>query len=87
MFLRALGAKIGRGAWIDSYWFPEADLCEVRCHGAGCVVQTHLFQDRVMSLDTVTLGAGATMSTLRGAAGSAAGQRHVGRSGVAGDAR
>ena len=29
--------------------------------GPGCVVQTHLFQDRVMSLDTVTLGDGATM--------------------------
>lgn len=64
MFLRALGAKIGRGAWIDSYWFPEADLCEVgpgATVGPGCVVQTHLFQDRVMSLDTVTLGAGATL--------------------------
>lgn len=64
VFLRSLGAKIGRGAWIDSYWFPEADLCEVgpgATVGPGCVVQTHLFQDRVMSLDTVTLGAGATM--------------------------
>lgn len=27
----------------------------------GCVVQTHLFHDRVMSPDTVTLGNGATM--------------------------
>ncbi|NUR32214.1 MAG: hypothetical protein HOV83_41275, partial [Catenulispora sp.] len=27
----------------------------------GCVVQTHLFHDRVMSMDTVTLEAGATL--------------------------
>lgn len=64
MFLRALGAKIGRGAWLDSYWLPEADLVSIgrgASVGPGCVVQTHLFQDRVMSLDTVTLGDGATM--------------------------
>lgn len=64
MFLRALGAKIGRGAWLDSYWLPEADLVSIgrgASVGPGCVVQTHLFQDRVMSLDTVTLGDGATI--------------------------
>ena len=27
----------------------------------GCVVQTHLFHDRVLSMDTVTLRAGATL--------------------------
>lgn len=64
MFLRALGAKIGRGAWLDSYWLPEADLVSIgrgATIGPGCVVQTHLFQDRVMSLDEVTLGDGATL--------------------------
>ncbi|AKK03998.1 Pls/PosA family non-ribosomal peptide synthetase [Corynebacterium epidermidicanis] len=63
--LRLLGAHIGRGAWIESYWFPEADLCWVgrgATVGRGCVVQTHLFQDRVMSLDKVTLGDGATLA-------------------------
>ena len=25
-WLRALGAKIGRGTWCESYWLPEADL-------------------------------------------------------------
>lgn len=62
--LRLLGAHIGRGAWIESYWFPEADLCFVgrgATVGRGCVVQTHLFQDRVMSLDAVTLADGATL--------------------------
>ncbi|MGV3072772.1 Pls/PosA family non-ribosomal peptide synthetase [Corynebacterium phoceense] len=65
MALRALGVHIGRGAWIESYWFPETDLITVgdgASVGPGTVVQTHLFQDRVMSLDTVTLGAGATLA-------------------------
>ena len=27
----------------------------------GCVLQTHLFHDRIMSMDTVTLDSGATL--------------------------
>jgi non-ribosomal peptide synthetase-like protein len=64
IWLRGLGAKIGRGVWCESYWLPEADLVTLG-DGAtverGCVVQTHLFHDRIMSMDTVTLGAGATL--------------------------
>jgi non-ribosomal peptide synthetase-like protein len=63
-WLRALGAKIGSGAWCESYWLPEADLVTLGANSTvnrGCVVQTHLFHDRVMSIDTVTLDAGATM--------------------------
>ncbi|MEE2033900.1 Pls/PosA family non-ribosomal peptide synthetase, partial [Rhodococcus chondri] len=64
LWLRALGSKIGRGVWCESYWLPEADLVTIG-DGAtverGCVVQTHLFHDRIMSMDTVTLGAGATL--------------------------
>ncbi|WJY98311.1 Pls/PosA family non-ribosomal peptide synthetase [Corynebacterium fournieri] len=62
--LRALGVKVGRGAWIESYWFPETDLCVVgrgATVGPGTVVQTHLFQDRVMSLDTVSILDSATL--------------------------
>ncbi|WP_259062338.1 Pls/PosA family non-ribosomal peptide synthetase [Microbacterium sp. AK031] len=64
MWLRSLGAEVGRGVWTDSYWLPEPDLVTLG-DGAtvnrGCVVQTHLFHDRVMSTDTVTLEAGATL--------------------------
>lgn len=64
IWLRLLGAKIGRGVWCDSYWLPETDLVRLD-DGAtvnrGCVVQTHLFHDRVLSMDTVTLKAGATL--------------------------
>jgi non-ribosomal peptide synthetase-like protein len=63
-WLRALGAKIGHGVWCESYWLPEADLVQLRDSSTvnrGCVVQTHLFHDRVMSMDTVTLEDGATL--------------------------
>lgn len=63
-WLRCLGARIGAGTWCESYWLPEADLVtlgENSTVNRGCVVQTHLFHDRVMSIDTVTLDAGATM--------------------------
>lgn len=64
VWLRSLGARIGRGVWTESYWLPEPDLVRLG-DGAtvnrGCVVQTHLFHDRVMSTDTVTLEAGATL--------------------------
>ena len=57
-------ARIGRGVWCATYWLPEADLARLG-YGAtvnrGCFVQTHLFHDRIMSMDTVTLDAGATL--------------------------
>ncbi|MGE0216923.1 Pls/PosA family non-ribosomal peptide synthetase [Mycolicibacterium sp.] len=64
LWLRALGAKIGRGVWCETYWLPEADLVTLG-DGAtvnrGCVVQTHLFHDRIMRMDTVVLEPGATL--------------------------
>ncbi len=63
-WLRGLGARIGRGVWCETYWLPEADLVTIgdgATVGPGCVVQTHLFHDRVMSLDTVTLHDGASL--------------------------
>jgi non-ribosomal peptide synthetase-like protein len=64
LWLRALGAKIGRGVWCETYWLPEADLVTID-DGAtvnrGCVVQTHLFHDRIMRMDTVVLEKGATL--------------------------
>ncbi|MDP1804474.1 MAG: hypothetical protein Q8K72_04855, partial [Acidimicrobiales bacterium] len=64
LWLRSMGARIGRGVWCESYWLPEADLVTL-ADGAtvnrGCVLQTHLFHDRVMSTGTVELGVGATL--------------------------
>ena len=64
LWLRALGAKIGRGAWCETYWLPEADLVTLgkgSTVNRGCVVQTHLFHDRIMRMDTVVLEPGATL--------------------------
>ncbi|MGW9113244.1 Pls/PosA family non-ribosomal peptide synthetase [Microbacterium sp. NPDC055683] len=64
LWLRTLGARIGRGVWCESYWLPEPDLVDLgdgSTVNRGCVVQTHLFHDRIMSMDTVTLEAGATL--------------------------
>ncbi|WP_240645728.1 Pls/PosA family non-ribosomal peptide synthetase [Georgenia sp. SYP-B2076] len=63
-WLRGMGSRIGRGVWCQTYWLPEADLVRLgrgASVGPGCVVQTHLFHDRIMSLDTVTLAGGATL--------------------------
>ncbi len=66
LWLRALGASIGRGVWCETYWLPEADLVMLD-KGAtvnrGCVVQTHLFHDRIMRMDTVVLEEGSTLGT------------------------
>ena len=64
VWLRSLGARIGRGAWIETYWLPEPDLIEIgpdATVGRGVVVQTHLFHDRIMRLGRVRVGAGATL--------------------------
>ncbi|WP_250008177.1 Pls/PosA family non-ribosomal peptide synthetase [Actinoplanes sp. M2I2] len=64
LWLRTLGAKIGRGVWLETFWLPEYDLVRLgpgATVNRGCVVQTHLFHDRIMSMDEVTLGAGATL--------------------------
>jgi non-ribosomal peptide synthetase-like protein len=64
VWFRAMGARIGRGVWCETYWLPETDLVDLR-DGAtvnqGTVVQTHLFHDRMLSLDKVTLRRGATL--------------------------
>ncbi|MFN8046338.1 MAG: Pls/PosA family non-ribosomal peptide synthetase [Dermatophilaceae bacterium] len=63
-WFRTLGARIGHGVWCESYWLPEPDLIDLRdgaTINAGCVVQTHLFHDRVLSMDTVTILRGGTL--------------------------
>lgn len=66
MWARLMGTKIGRDVWCETWWLPEFDLITLqdRCTvNRGTVVQTHLFHDRVMSLERVTLGRGATLGT------------------------
>lgn len=64
LWLRAMGASVGRGVWCETYWLPEADLIHLgdgATVGRGCVVQTHLFHDRVLAMDHVRVGRGGTL--------------------------
>lgn len=63
-WLRGLGARIGRGVWCESYWLPETDLVtlgDAVSVNRGCVLQTHLFHDRILRTDTVVLREGSTL--------------------------
>jgi non-ribosomal peptide synthetase-like protein len=63
-WLRGLGARIGKGVWVESYWLPETDLVTLGDGASvnrGCVLQTHLFHDRILRTDTVVLREGATL--------------------------
>jgi non-ribosomal peptide synthetase-like protein len=63
-WLRTMGASIGRGVWLETYWLPESDLVRLGAGATvnrGCVVQTHLFHDRIMSMSSVDFGEGATL--------------------------
>ncbi|MBY8885279.1 amino acid adenylation domain-containing protein [Streptomyces sp. PTM05] len=64
VWLRTLGARIGRGVWCESHWLPETDLVSLGdgvTVNRGCVLQTHLFHDRLMRVDAVRMEAGATV--------------------------
>ena len=64
MALRLFGAQIGRRVWLDTTDLTEFDLV---CIGDGAELarnsgpQTHLFEDRVMKVGPVTLGARSTL--------------------------
>jgi non-ribosomal peptide synthetase-like protein len=66
LWLRAMGARVGRGVWCETYWLPEVDLVELQdgvTVNRGCVVQTHLFHDRMLSMAPVSLRTGATLGS------------------------
>ena len=64
MALRLFGARIGRRVWMESTELTEFDLvtigdeAEMNLDGGP---QTHLFEDRVMKMDHLVLGARSTM--------------------------
>ncbi len=58
-FFRAMGTKIGRGVYMDTTEITEYDLVSIGddvCLNGDCTLQTHLFEDRVMKMSTVTIG-------------------------------
>jgi non-ribosomal peptide synthetase-like protein len=64
--LRLFGAHIGARTWFGTTYLTEFDLVHVHDDatiGTGVSLQTHLFEDRVMKMSTVTIGEGATVGT------------------------
>lgn len=64
VYLRCLGAKIGRAVYIDTVNFTEFDLVEIGDGAelnADATVQTHLFEDRVFKLSHLKIGARTTV--------------------------
>ncbi|MEV5986747.1 Pls/PosA family non-ribosomal peptide synthetase [Streptomyces sp. NPDC052051] len=64
--LRLFGARIGRRTWIGTTFLTEFDLVEVgddAAVGMNVSLQTHLFEDRVMKMSTVTVQARTSIGT------------------------
>lgn len=57
--LRMIGCKVGRDCYIASNLFSEFDLIEIGNYAAineGVILQTHLFEDRVMKSSHLKIG-------------------------------
>ena len=58
-FFRLLGAKVGKGVYIHTTGLIEFDLATIGDYcsiNQDAVLQTHLFEDRVLKADNLTLG-------------------------------
>jgi non-ribosomal peptide synthetase-like protein len=64
--LRLFGSRIGRRVYLESDFVTEFDLVHIGSDVAieGDVsLQTHLFEDRIMKMSTVTIGAGCSIGS------------------------
>jgi non-ribosomal peptide synthetase-like protein len=64
--LRLFGVKLGRRVYIHTTGFIEFDLVEIGDRSAlnnDCVLQTHLFQDRILKASGLRVGADCTIGT------------------------
>ncbi|MGW2866247.1 Pls/PosA family non-ribosomal peptide synthetase [Streptomyces sp. NPDC001205] len=62
--LRLFGARVGRRVWLHTTYLTEFDLVEVgddAAVGEFTSLQTHLFEDRVMKMSAVKIGAGSSV--------------------------
>lgn len=61
---RMMGVKVGKNVYCETWWLPEFDLITLEdgvTINRGTVLQTHLFHDRVMSMEHVTFKRGSTL--------------------------
>ena len=65
-FFRLLGAKIGKQVYMETTALTEFDLIEIG-DGASlnqdCTMQTHLFEDRIMKMSRIRVGARCTVGS------------------------
>ena len=64
--LRLLGARVGKKVWLNTTDLTEFDCVSIGDEAelnAWCGPQTHLFEDRVMKIGRVEIGAGVTVGT------------------------
>ncbi len=64
--LRLFGTRVGRRVFMETTYLCEFDLVTVGDDAAvsgQASLQTHLFEDRVMKMSTVTVGAGCTVGS------------------------
>ncbi len=64
MAFNLLGARIGKGVYMDTTDITEFDCVHIGDHSeinALCCPQTHLFEDRIMKIDQVEIGSGVYM--------------------------
>ncbi len=62
--LRLLGARFGRGVYLDTTDITEFDCVSIGDYSelnALCCPQTHLFEDRIMKIDQVRIGSRVTL--------------------------
>jgi non-ribosomal peptide synthetase-like protein len=67
IFMRLLGAKIGKNCYLDTIFLTEPDLITIGdncCIGDRVTIQTHLFEDRVMKMDSLQIGDRCTIGSL-----------------------
>ncbi len=64
LYLRALGARVGRGVWLESLAVTEYEMITLGDGVAvnrGACLMTHLFHDRLLRIGPTELQAGATL--------------------------
>ena len=67
LYLRLMGCRIGRRAYIDTTDITEFDLVRIGDDAAlneGAGLQTHLFEDRVMKVSAVEIGDRAVVGSM-----------------------
>ncbi|MDN3459863.1 Pls/PosA family non-ribosomal peptide synthetase [Rhodococcus sp. APC 3903] len=64
VILRWYGARIGKSVWMGTTYLTEFDLVHIGDAAvieSGVSLQTHLFEDRVMKMSSVTVSGGSTV--------------------------